>query len=111
MIPILARLAKEIFAIPATSAPSERIFSSTGLMIMESRMLLNTNCAEELIFCQQNYRRVASLKFRLDKTAYVEEEKKKKLHEGKMIKTFRNCKMMCIQCTRVTKVDWFNAAN
>jgi hAT family C-terminal dimerisation region len=70
MIPMLARLAREIFAIPAMSAPSERIFSSTGLIIMESRLLLNTDRAEELIFCQQNYRRVASLKLKLDKTAY-----------------------------------------
>jgi hypothetical protein len=49
-----------------------------------------------------------SLKLKLDKTAYVEEEKKKKSHEGKMIETSNNCKMMC---TRVTKDDWFNVAN
>jgi len=49
-----------------------------------------------------------SLKLKLDKTAYVEEEKKEKPHEGKMIETSNNCKMMC---TRVTKDDWFNVAN
>jgi len=63
---------------------------------------------DQLIFCQQNYRRVVSLNLKLDKTAYVEEEKKKKPHEGKMIETSNNCKMMC---TRVTKDDWFNVAN
>jgi hypothetical protein len=58
MMPMLARLAREIFAIPATSAPSERIFCSAGLIITESQTLLNTDRAGELIFCQQNYRRV-----------------------------------------------------
>jgi len=43
IMPMLARLAREIFAILATSAPSERIFCSAGLIITESQTLLNTD--------------------------------------------------------------------
>jgi hypothetical protein len=42
MIPMLARLAREIFAIPATSAPSEQTFLAAGQIVTESRTLFNT---------------------------------------------------------------------
>jgi len=43
IMPMLARLAREIFAILATSAPTKRIFCSAGLIITESQTLLNTD--------------------------------------------------------------------
>ncbi|CAG8812499.1 3982_t:CDS:2, partial [Racocetra fulgida] len=40
--PILAKLAHKYLSIPATSIPSERLFSSVGLTITEKRTSLNS---------------------------------------------------------------------
>lgn len=50
-----------IFAIPATSAPSERLFSEAGLIVKPSRTLLNSDRVEELIYIHENYPRVRPL--------------------------------------------------
>lgn len=50
-----------IFAIPATSAPSERLFSEAGLIVKHSRTLLNSDRVEELVYIHENYPRVQPL--------------------------------------------------
>jgi len=60
-LPLLARLARRVFAIPVTSASSERVFSEGGNVISKSRTLLAAYKAEDLIFIQQNYENVAAL--------------------------------------------------
>ncbi len=49
-MPHLAALAREILCVPTTSASSERCFSAS-----DSKTLLYSDRAEELIFCKQNY--------------------------------------------------------
>jgi hypothetical protein len=99
-MPMLARLAWEIFANPATSASSEQTFSAAWQIVTESRTLLNTYRVEDLIFCQQNFRRLPSLSWKLDEAA-LEAEQKKKTWEGKISKTSNNRYVMCIQCATV----------
>lgn len=48
--PLLAKIALKVLAIPATSAPSERVFSVAGITIAKERSRLATANAGELIF-------------------------------------------------------------
>ena len=48
--PYLAISARHILCIPATSAPSERLFSHAGLTIAKDRANLDPEIAEDLIF-------------------------------------------------------------
>lgn len=48
--PTLSVLAMKYLCIPATSVPSERIFSCAGNVITDHRSLLSLGHAEELIF-------------------------------------------------------------
>jgi hypothetical protein len=47
--PILAKLARKYLSIPATSVPSERLFSSAGLTITEKRTCLNSQFVESIL--------------------------------------------------------------
>lgn len=51
--PNLAKLAKIVLAIPATSAPCERLFSVAGLTISRDRARLLPEMAEDLIFLHE----------------------------------------------------------
>jgi hypothetical protein len=53
--PILARLARIYLAVPATSAPSERIFSRAQRLISEKRTALNPDIAGKLFFVAENW--------------------------------------------------------
>jgi len=64
--------------IPREPVPSERVFSSAGLIVTDSPSLLNTEHIEELIFCQQNYRRLPGPRLKLDEKAFLEENKNQK---------------------------------
>ncbi len=46
----MATIAMRVLAIPATSAPSERVFSTTGITIAKERSRLDPHNAAELIF-------------------------------------------------------------
>jgi len=48
--PYLAKLSIRYLAIPATSAPSERVFSTAGLTISKERARLESSRANELVF-------------------------------------------------------------
>ncbi|CAG8804523.1 43869_t:CDS:2, partial [Gigaspora margarita] len=52
--PILASLAREYLAIPATSTPSERLFSSAGNLMTVKRTFLKPNLFERILFLQRN---------------------------------------------------------
>jgi hypothetical protein len=47
---LLAVIARKVLAIPATSAPSERFFSVTGLTVAKNHSTLDPINAGELIF-------------------------------------------------------------
>jgi len=52
--PLLSELASRYLCIPATSAPSERVFSSAGLTIAQDRSRLDPALANELVFLHES---------------------------------------------------------
>jgi hypothetical protein len=52
--PHLAKLAMKYLSIPATSAPSERVFSTAGLTIAKDRARLEASRANELVFLNES---------------------------------------------------------
>ena len=48
--PNIALLARRVLCIPATSAPSERVFSAAGLTIAKDRARLQPDIADDLVF-------------------------------------------------------------
>jgi hypothetical protein len=57
MFPTLKDLAFKFLAIPATSVPSERLFSSAGDIISAKRSSLGSELARELIFLNGNLKK------------------------------------------------------
>lgn len=53
--PAISKVARMILAIPATSAPSERLFSHAGLTITNDRARLTPDVASDLIFLHDAY--------------------------------------------------------
>ena len=47
-------LARAVLAIPATSAPSERIFSADGVVLKCKRSSLSPNVVDKVIFVHEN---------------------------------------------------------
>ena len=66
-LPILSKIAKKILAIPASSAKSERVFSTGGLVVTAKRGRLSPSKVEDLILLKQNLSRVREF---LDSTDY-----------------------------------------
>ena len=54
--PMLSRLAKKILAIPASSATSERVFSTAGEICSERRTNLSVHNIEMLVYLKENLR-------------------------------------------------------
>lgn len=57
--PTLSRLARSLLAIPATSAPSERIFSIAGLTVNAKRSSLSPSSVDKVVFVHENAHFVA----------------------------------------------------
>ena len=53
--PLLAVLARRTLCIPATSAPSERVFSTAGLTISKKRASMNSDNAADMIFLRGSW--------------------------------------------------------
>ena len=53
--PVLSKLAKKYLAIPATSTPSERLFSEAENIMTIKRTQLAPNMLENLVFCKKNW--------------------------------------------------------
>ena len=59
--PVLSKLARKYLAIPATSTPSERLFSEAGNVMTIKRTQLAPNTLENLVFCKKNWRLVGGV--------------------------------------------------
>ena len=52
--PNLCRVARKYVCVPATSVPSERVFSSAGLIVSDRRACLKPEKVNQLVFLNQN---------------------------------------------------------
>lgn len=52
--PLLAVVARYMLAIPATSVPSERVFSTAGDVVTSQRSTLNSDNVDILVFLKKN---------------------------------------------------------
>ncbi len=52
--PLVPRLAKSLFCVPATSVPSERVFSTAGDIVTQQRANLKSKHVDVLIFLKKN---------------------------------------------------------
>jgi hypothetical protein len=64
-LPLLAAVARKILAIPATSASSERLFSSGGNVMTNQRTCLDPQTVEKLVFYHDNWQKVNVKRWRL----------------------------------------------
>ena len=74
--PLLSEAARKWLCVPASSAPSERVFSSGGNIISYKRTKLQPEQVEKLLYIQQNYDRVKIKTYKLTSAeeAIVEED-------------------------------------
>lgn len=54
MLPLLSRKARQLLCIPATSVPSERVFSTAGDILSAQRSTLKSKHVDYLIFLKKN---------------------------------------------------------
>jgi len=52
--PLIAKVARQLLCVPATSVPSERIFSTAGLIVSNLRSSLKPENTDMLIFLNKN---------------------------------------------------------
>ena len=55
LLPVLSTIARRLLCVPATSAPSERVFSVAGLTISKCRTSVQPQHASELIFLHDSW--------------------------------------------------------
>ena len=53
-VPLLKQLAKQILSIPASSATSERVFSTSGRILEERRSRLLSKNVDKILFLHKN---------------------------------------------------------
>jgi len=58
VVPYIALLGRKVFAVPATSAVPERMFSAAGNIMTKKRARLNCNHLEELMYLQEVWPKV-----------------------------------------------------
>jgi hypothetical protein len=73
-LPLLAAVARRILAIPATSASSERLFSSGGNVVTTQRTSLDPSVVEKLVFYHENWQKLEVKRWRLKDNEDQEEE-------------------------------------
>ena len=61
-LPILSQIAKQVLTIPASSAKSERVFSTGGNIVTKKRNRLNPELVETLILIKENDKKVTRFK-------------------------------------------------
>ena len=54
--PYLSQVAHSILNIPATSTPSERVFSAAGLIVLPMRACLKSKNVDALVFLNKNFK-------------------------------------------------------
>ena len=59
--PRLTKLAKAVLCVPATSTPSERVFSASGLIASQQRASLKASNVDALVFLNKNMPRLFSM--------------------------------------------------
>jgi len=64
-LPLLAECARKYHCIPASSAPSERLFSASGNLVSQKRSSLNPKNVHMLLYLQENMKKVKVTKFDL----------------------------------------------
>ena len=65
-LPLLSRRAQKVLAVMATSAPSERVFSTGGLVVTKNRASMRADTVADLILLKQSL--VAAKAFELKKS-------------------------------------------
>ena len=66
VLPLLAKVAKKVLTIPATSSKSERVFSTGGNFVTKKRNRLAANKVEDLIVIKENKSQIEEFKSRGD---------------------------------------------
>jgi len=61
--PLLAQCARKYHCIPASSAPSERLFSSSGNLVSAKRSSLNTKNVDMMVFLHENMEKLQLTSF------------------------------------------------
>jgi hypothetical protein len=72
--PLLAECARKYHCIPASSAPSERLFSASGNLVSQKRGSLNPKNVHMQIYLQRNMEKVKMTKFDFDLFPEAEDE-------------------------------------
>ena len=62
-VPLLAKLVKVVFPVPAASSKSERVFSVAGKVVTPKRAYLNPEKVEDLMVVKCNLRLLKSMGF------------------------------------------------
>ena len=54
-MPLFAKVAKAVLCVPASSVPSERVFSKTGYLVNKQRSALKSKHVDMLVFRNKNW--------------------------------------------------------
>jgi hypothetical protein len=76
------------------SASSEPTFSSAGNIATDAQTLLSSGKVENLVFIKDNFDKLPSLSWELDKSALDDAERRNRTREGKLFTTVNNVLLM-----------------